>query len=58
MRGRANACAGVLTCAACPWRRYLAFGSSMDYMYSRLHVRYPLTFEVGCGRCLATCAHS
>lgn len=27
--------------------RYLAFGSSMDYMYSRLHVRYPLTFEVG-----------
>ena len=28
-------------------RRYLAFGSSMDYMYSRLHVRYPLTFEVG-----------
>ncbi len=58
MRGRANACAGVLTYAACPWRRYLAFGSSMDYMYSRLHVRYPLTFEVGCGCCLATCAHS
>ena len=35
MHGAAGAVAG-----------YLAFGSSMDYMYSRLHVRYPLTFEV------------
>lgn len=30
-----------------PWRRYLAFGSSMDYMYEELHVQYPLTIEVG-----------
>ncbi len=28
-------------------RRYLAFGSSMDYMYEELHVQYPLTIEVG-----------
>lgn len=26
--------------------RYLAFGSSMDYMYEELHVQYPLTVEV------------
>jgi len=26
--------------------RYLAFGSSMDYMYEELHVQYPLTIEV------------
>lgn len=26
--------------------RYLAFGSSMDYMYQELHVAYPLTVEV------------
>ena len=28
------------------WHRYLAFGSSMDYMYEELHVQYPLTIEV------------
>ena len=28
------------------WHRYLAFGSSMDYMYQELHVKYPLTIEV------------
>ena len=36
------------------WRRYLAFGSSMDYMYEELHVQYPLTIEV----CLSTSAPS
>ncbi|KAL3139931.1 hypothetical protein ABBQ38_004221 [Trebouxia sp. C0009 RCD-2024] len=25
---------------------YLAYGTSMDYMYERLHIPYPLTFEV------------
>ncbi|KAK9841020.1 hypothetical protein WJX81_006161 [Elliptochloris bilobata] len=35
MHGAAGAVAG-----------YLAYGSSMDYMYTRLQVRYPLTFEV------------
>lgn len=30
-------------CACC---RYLAYGTSMDYMYERLHIPYPLTFEV------------
>ena len=29
------------------WCRYLAFGSSMDFMYEELHVQYPLTLEVG-----------
>ena len=32
--------------------RYLAFGSSMDYMYEELNVQYPLTIEVGLARCL------
>ena len=36
--------------------RYLAFGSSMDYMYQELHVAYPLTIEVGwCARCRPRC---
>lgn len=26
--------------------RYLAYGTSMDYMYEELHVPYPLTVEV------------
>ena len=26
--------------------RYLAYGTSMDYMYKELHVPYPLTVEV------------
>ena len=32
-----------VACAQC---RYLAYGTSMDYMYERLHIPYPLTFEV------------
>jgi hypothetical protein len=34
----------VLRCELCC--RYLAFGSSMDYMYTDAHVPYSLTFEV------------
>ena len=39
------------------WRRYLAFGSSMDYMYEELHVQYPLTIEV-CPTTSALSVHS
>ena len=39
------------------WHRYLAFGSSMDYMYEELHVQYPLTIEV-CPTTSALSAHS
>lgn len=37
--------------------RYLAFGTSMDYMYERLHVPYPLTIEVNFHRVLS-CTHA
>ena len=32
-----------LCCVRC---RYLANGTAMDYMYERLHIMYPFTFEV------------